>query len=108
MLLTNDAENKRGLDAGLKAQSIHAHSLAPADEFADPAGDDRGGRRRRRGVGVGRRRRRRSGKRARFGVRRPAAVAADKGRGGGRLHQGKLHVNRHNGRRTSLSTTTRH
>ena len=101
LLLTNDAENKRkALDAGLKAQSIHAHvrSLPEADELADLlAGDDRqeggGGGEASASDGGG------GAKRQKGAIRYAAHLPLSqltKGVAAGELHQGKLHVNRHN------------
>ena len=101
LLLTNDAENKRkALDAGLKAQSIHAHvrSLPEADELTDLlAGDDRqeggGGGEASASDGGG------GAKRQKGAIRYAAHLPLSqltKGVAAGELHQGKLHVNRHN------------
>ena len=110
LLLTNDAENKRkALDAGLKAQSIHAHvrSLPEADELSDLlAGDDRqeggGGGEASASDGGG------GAKRQKGAIRYAAHLPLSqltKGVAAGELHQGKLHVNRHNPQQAHVTST---
>ena len=98
LLLTNDVDNKqKAIASGLKAQSIHAYvrSLPEADELQDllvntaaeaEAGGGGGGG----GGGV----RVKKGS-ARYKAHLPMSELT-RGVAAGELHQGKLHVNRHN------------